>query len=185
MFHKILVAINRVPSGAATPTAMGQQVFNAALDLAKSSHAGLKLLHVLALSEPDNPTMAISNSQGYLSWLNSATSQQAYEQMWEDYEAKSMELLRSFASQANDVGVKAEVYQCSGAAGSTICELAIAWGADLIVLGRQGHSGVGELVLGSVSNYVVHHAHCSVLTVQGHTQDRPEQDRVGSVAIGH
>ncbi|NEO65320.1 MAG: universal stress protein, partial [Moorea sp. SIO4G2] len=37
----------------------------------------------------------------------------------------------------------------------------------LIVLGRRGLGGLKEMVLGSVSNYVVHHAPCSVLVVQG------------------
>ncbi|MEO0350033.1 MAG: universal stress protein, partial [Cyanobacteria bacterium P01_A01_bin.15] len=41
------------------------------------------------------------------------------------------------------------------------------WNADLIMMGRRGRSGFSELLLGSVSNYVMHHAPCSVLTVQG------------------
>ncbi len=40
-------------------------------------------------------------------------------------------------------------------------------GADLIVVGRRGRSGLSELILGSASNYVLHHAPCSVLTLQG------------------
>jgi nucleotide-binding universal stress UspA family protein len=177
MFQKILVALDR--------SAMGEQVFNAALDLAKSHDACLKLFHVLALSEPDNPTMTISNSQGYLPWIDSSTSLQAYEQMWEAYEAKSLEIMQAFASQANDAGVKVEINQCSGAPGRTICEVAATWGADLIAIGRRGHSGIGELLLGSVSNYVLHHAPCSVLTVQGSGQSESDRDRSESVAIMH
>lgn len=48
-----------------------------------------------------------------------------------------------------------------------ICDVARSWKADLIVLGRRGYSGVKELFLGSVSNYVLHHTPCSILTVQG------------------
>jgi nucleotide-binding universal stress UspA family protein len=47
-----------------------------------------------------------------------------------------------------------------------ICQVAKDWGAELIMVGRRGNSGLSELILGSVSNYVVHHAHCSVLIVQ-------------------
>ncbi|MGB5631931.1 MAG: universal stress protein, partial [Waterburya sp.] len=41
------------------------------------------------------------------------------------------------------------------------------WGADLIVIGRRGYRNISEMFLGSVSNYVIHHAPCSVLVVQG------------------
>lgn len=38
-------------------------------------------------------------------------------------------------------------------------------GVDLIMIGTHGHSGLARL-LGSVSNGVVHHAHCDVLVVK-------------------
>lgn len=44
-------------------------------------------------------------------------------------------------------------------------EWAEANSVDLIVIGTHGHSGLARL-LGSVSNGVVHHAHCDVLVVK-------------------
>jgi nucleotide-binding universal stress UspA family protein len=37
--------------------------------------------------------------------------------------------------------------------------------ADLLVVGRHGHSRLAELVMGSVSRYCVRHAHCPVAVI--------------------
>ncbi len=47
-----------------------------------------------------------------------------------------------------------------------IVETAQEWGADLIVVGSHGYGFWSRLMLGSVSNSVVHHAPCSVLVVR-------------------
>ena len=47
-----------------------------------------------------------------------------------------------------------------------IVETARKWGADLIVVGSHGYGFWSRLMLGSVSNSVVHHAPCSVLVVR-------------------
>jgi nucleotide-binding universal stress UspA family protein len=49
---------------------------------------------------------------------------------------------------------------------SRIVETAQEISCDLIVLGSHGHNGWERLLLGSVSDAVIHHAHCSVLVVR-------------------
>jgi nucleotide-binding universal stress UspA family protein len=46
-----------------------------------------------------------------------------------------------------------------------IRDLAKDWNADLIVMGRRGLSSLTEVFLSSVSNYILHHASCSILIV--------------------
>lgn len=50
--------------------------------------------------------------------------------------------------------------------GAAICEAANEHGADVIVIGSHGSSYTGEVLLGSVSQHVVHHAQCPVLVVR-------------------
>lgn len=53
-----------------------------------------------------------------------------------------------------------------GSPDSRIVETAEEISADLIVMGSHGYKRWERLLLGSVSNSVVHHAHCSVLVVR-------------------
>jgi nucleotide-binding universal stress UspA family protein len=47
-----------------------------------------------------------------------------------------------------------------------IVEYTAQWKADLLVVGSHGPKGLGRLLVGSVAEYVVRHAHCSVLIVR-------------------
>lgn len=50
--------------------------------------------------------------------------------------------------------------------GAAIVAAAKDWNADLIVVGSHGHGFLGRMVLGSVSDFVVHNAPCSVMVVR-------------------
>jgi nucleotide-binding universal stress UspA family protein len=45
---------------------------------------------------------------------------------------------------------------------SQIIDIAHEWHADMIVLGSHGRTGINRFLMGSVSQGVVRHAHCSV-----------------------
>jgi nucleotide-binding universal stress UspA family protein len=49
---------------------------------------------------------------------------------------------------------------------SKIIDAAAAWPADLIVLGSHGRTGLDRFLMGSVSDAVMRHAHCSVELVR-------------------
>ena len=50
--------------------------------------------------------------------------------------------------------------------GSAIVSKAMTWRPDLIIVGSHGHGMIGRVLLGSVSDHVVHHAPCSVMVAK-------------------
>jgi nucleotide-binding universal stress UspA family protein len=44
-------------------------------------------------------------------------------------------------------------------------------GAELLVVGSRGHSGLAEALLGSVGQHCVHHAECPVVVIRGARHD--------------
>ena len=164
MFEKILVAIDRSPAN--------KKVFEEALFLAKATQAKLILLHVLSGEEPGSPVMSLYpevNDTFHYVHLNpqiTHIANEMYHKQWKAFETEGLNILRYFAKDAIDAGINTEFSQITGHLSSTICEFAQSCDADAIVIGRRGHSALREMFLGSVSNYVVHHAPCSVLLVQ-------------------
>jgi nucleotide-binding universal stress UspA family protein len=69
--------------------------------------------------------------------------------------------------------VDAEPIVETGEPGPIICEVAGRVGADVVVLGSHGHGWLQRVLIGSVSNHVLHHAPCPVLVMRlEDTQDR-------------
>lgn len=158
MFQKILVAIDN--------SATSQAVFERALSLAKQNQANLMLLHVLSGDEENSPMWIPTHSDSTYWEAGAETDLDNWRKQWETYEQEGLTKLRQLIAKAHQVGINAEFRQIAGSPGRHICHLAWSWQADLIVVGNRGRSGVKELFLGSVSNYVLHHAPCSVLTVK-------------------
>jgi nucleotide-binding universal stress UspA family protein len=66
-------------------------------------------------------------------------------------------------------GLTVETAVSEGDARTAIVDAADDWKADLIVVGSHGRTGLKRLVLGSVAQSVVAHAHCSVEVVRRRT----------------
>jgi nucleotide-binding universal stress UspA family protein len=74
---------------------------------------------------------------------------------------------QGIVQRAKAAGAKATFLVWEGEAGDAIVAAADSEGADLIVIGSHGRSGVSRFFIGSVSDYVVRHAHCPVMVVRG------------------
>ena len=58
-----------------------------------------------------------------------------------------------------------ETFSPEGKPTTEILETAKKWGADLIIMGTHGRSGIMQLIAGSISTYIKHHAKIPVLIV--------------------
>jgi nucleotide-binding universal stress UspA family protein len=70
----------------------------------------------------------------------------------------------------------------TGSVAEEIVALAEAEGADLIVIGTHGRSGLRRILVGSVAEAVMRHAKCPVLTVKPNTPSSADQRQS---AAGH
>ncbi len=127
----------------------------AAVDLAKRFEADLHLLHVI---QP--PTFAY----GYGAYGGAVAPPPV------DMADVRDAAIRSLADVASGVegatgAVEPHVIEGHGVA-ARICELAEKIGADLIVMGTHGRTGLAHVFLGSVAERTLRSAPCPVLSVQ-------------------
>jgi nucleotide-binding universal stress UspA family protein len=157
MLQKILIAIGDSPES--------EKVLEAGLMLAEKFEAEISILHVLNLTRSGFESAGNPFGGGNYPIMTDLAIQQ-YQRELQDYEKVGMERLQSYAKQATDRQITAEIFQNTGDPGRTICDLAKKDVTDLIVMGRHQQSALSEIFLGSTSNYVLHHAPCSVMVIQ-------------------
>ena len=157
-FKKIFAAVD--------DSDLGHRVFSQALELALGDRAQMMLFHCVTVNSLGETAVPIPVDLG----MNVELMDQAYQaqRLRIERDVKQSEgLLKNYSEVAAKQGLEVE-FDCKmdGDPGHCVCESAQNWGADLIVVGRRGRTGFTEAFLGSVSNYVVHHASCSVLVIQ-------------------
>ncbi|MEO0355130.1 MAG: universal stress protein, partial [Cyanobacteria bacterium P01_A01_bin.3] len=150
---RILVALDK--------SELSEVVFEEGVALAEAMGAQVLLLNVTSLFEG----MSLGGDMPNLSLVleRSAELHQLGVEFLKSLAERTSEAVQEYAERAPEAVVEEVQYSHQfGEPGKTICEIAKDWDADAIAIGRRGLGAIGELLVGSVSSYVMHHAHCSV-----------------------
>jgi len=121
-----------------------------AIELARDLGGELHIVHAL---EPPPPVFT-------------AYSFQLPEPFFEAARAEARRLLEEMTKQAADAGVDATGHLATPPPGTGIADAAVELGADLLILGTHGHTGLKHVALGSVAERTIRHAPCNVLVVK-------------------
>jgi nucleotide-binding universal stress UspA family protein len=143
---KILVAMD--------DSKFSEAAANAVLTGMMPEGTAVKLLHVL-----DPWPAALAEEMG-----NNASPDFAAARL--KLRQQASQLLTQTAEKFSSAGFEVSCALEEGDAREIILDYAERWPADLIVLGSHGRRGLNRLLIGSVSEAVAHHAHCSVEIVR-------------------
>lgn len=155
-FQKILVPLDH--------SQLAETIFQQALKLAQDNNSSLMLLHCVDwdVGEYFGSFAEIGAEVDFSGSLIQAQQEKLQQEIQE-----AEDWLKTYAKQATALGIPTESKCQVGYPSTLIRDLAKDWNADLIIMGRRGLSGLMEVFLGSVSNYILHHAPCSVLIIHG------------------
>ena len=122
-----------------------------------SQDTEIKVLHVL---EPPSALLG-PEMTGY---------DPEFETVWKALREQGKALVMKAADVLRKSGLNVSTMLEEGNPKSKIIDVAKEWHADLIVVGSHGRKGLDRFLMGSVSEAIVRHAHCSVEVVRTQTQ---------------
>jgi len=115
---------------------------------------------VVTVTEPTDATLVTGTG-----FAGGVVSPEEYEALNAARLDEAKEIVASGAAEIGADNVETRVLV--GDAGASICAFAAEIGANAIVMGTRGRSGIKRALLGSVSDYVVRNATCPVV-ITGH-----------------
>ena len=138
MFSNILIAVDGSESAS--------KAFHRAIYLAQKCNSTLDLVHVVQCEVGGDSASTF--------------------EMIEDLKDKAKKMLEEYRVEAAKNNVPIQITIMQGDPAKVIIERAKAKSYDLIIMGTRGRSSFKELLIGSVSQKVMHHASCPVMVVR-------------------
>jgi nucleotide-binding universal stress UspA family protein len=154
VFTKILVPVDG--------SKFSQDAAEYAIEIAKLTHAKVIALHVMHL-----PTYAYSYSAGEgISPVAIPTPLPL--ELSGDEKKEAKRIVDDVKEMGKKAGVEmdTEIIEHHPSVPDAIIQFAEENGVDLIIMGTKGKTAIRRFLLGSVTESVVHHAHCPVLVVR-------------------
>jgi nucleotide-binding universal stress UspA family protein len=143
MFKKILFPTDQSPHS--------NKAQKVAMDIAQKFNSELVVLNIYKL-----PTQLYTAESIYYMYLD-------------EIENKIVEInnlfLEKVKKEAESKNISVKTIIEKGSAPSMIIEQSIKENCDLIVMGTRGLNALERALIGSVSNYVVHHSKCPVMLI--------------------
>jgi nucleotide-binding universal stress UspA family protein len=140
-FKKILIAVDASPFGA--------HAAEVGMEMARSLQAEVAFVTVV---DPASAQSIAGSGISIEEWMTAA-----------DRDAAN--LLAAFRDRAS-AQPPALTFLAHGKPAEQILKAATEWGASVVVLGTHGRGAVGNILIGSVAQGVLHHACCPVLVVR-------------------
>ena len=138
MFSNMLIAVDGSESAG--------KAFQRAIYLAQKCNSKLDLVHVVQCEVGGDSANTF--------------------EMIEELKDKAKKMLEEYRVEAAKNNVPIQITIMQGDPAKVIIELAKAKSYDLIIMGTRGRSSFHELLIGSVSQKVMHHASCPVMVVR-------------------
>jgi nucleotide-binding universal stress UspA family protein len=93
-------------------------------------------------------------------------SPKVMEKVRADYKSESAKILERCKDMANKSGINIHTVLIEGDPASKIIRYSEMEKFEIIIIGSRGMGQLKEMILGSVSNKVLHHAKCSVMVIR-------------------
>jgi nucleotide-binding universal stress UspA family protein len=135
------------------------------VDGSKTSERAIDAARELAANGAEVIVLSVAVERDVMPSELMATGHISNKDIQDDRRQQAAGIAQKAAKALHDTGVSAKDEVATGDPAHCIIERSRELDAPLVVIGRRGLTGFRELIMGSVSNKVVHYAACSVLVI--------------------